>query len=84
MVIVLGYQNKISEALAAYQQSMRIEPYFAAAYVIRAELYKRQEKYKEAIDTLNLGSKANPSDSSIPHSLGWAYIRAKDIGQAQH
>jgi len=82
--IVLGYQNKIKEALASYKQSMRIEPYFAAAYVNMAELYKRQGENKEAIDTLKLGSKANPSNSSIPHSLGLAYIRAKDIDKAQH
>jgi predicted CXXCH cytochrome family protein len=82
--IVLGYQNNISEALAAYQQSMRIEPYFAAAYVNMAELYKRQGQNIKAIETLNLGSKANPSDSSIPYSLGLAYIREKNITQAQN
>jgi len=81
--IVLGYQNKISEALASYQQSMRIEPYFAAAYVNMAELYKRQGQNTKAIETLHLGSKANPSDSSIPYSLGLAFIREKDIIQAQ-
>ena len=82
--IVLGYQNKINEALAAYQQSMRIEPYFATAYVNMAELYKRQGQNIKAIETLHLGSKANPSDSSVPYSLGLAYIREKDITQAQN
>jgi len=82
--IVLGYQNKVDEALAAYQQSMRIEPYFAAAYVNMAELYKRHGNNEQAIATLKQGSKANPSDSSIPYSLGLAFIRAKDTSQAQH
>jgi len=82
--IVLGYQSKIDEALAAYQQSMRIEPYFAAAYVNMAELYKRHGNNEQAIATLKQGSKANPSDSSIPYSLGLAYIRAKDTKQAQY
>jgi len=81
--IVLGYQNKINAALSSYQQSMRIEPYFAAAYVNMAELYKRQGQNIKAIETLNLGRKANPSDSSIPYSLGLAYIREKEISLAQ-
>ncbi len=82
--IVLGYQNRITEALSAYQKSMQIEPYFAAAYVNMAELYKRQGQEKKAIETLQLGITASPSDSSIPHSLGLAYIRDKDIKQAQY
>jgi predicted CXXCH cytochrome family protein len=81
--IVLGYQNKINEAFSSYQQSMRIEPYFAPAYVNMAELHKRQGQNKQAIEILEQGNKANPSDSSIPYSLGLAYIRAKDISQAQ-
>jgi tetratricopeptide (TPR) repeat protein len=81
--IVLGYQNKINAALSSYQQSMRIEPYFAAAYVNMAELYKRQGQNIKAIETLNSGRNANPSDSSIPYSLGLAYIREKEIALAQ-
>ena len=82
--IVLGYQNNIDKAIAAYKQSMRIEPYFAAAYVNMAELYKRQGQEIKSIEILKQGINANPSDSSIPYSLGLAYIRAKDIDQAQH
>jgi predicted CXXCH cytochrome family protein len=81
--IVWGYQNKVAEALASYRQSMRIEPYFAPAYINMAELYKREKQDKKAIDTLKEGRKANPSDSGIPYSLGLAYIRAKDVNQAQ-
>ncbi len=82
--IVLGYQNKMPQAFAAYQQSIRIEPYFAPAYVNMAELYKRQGQDKQAIKVLKQGIDANPSDSSIAYNLGLAYIRAKDINKAQH
>ena len=81
--IVFGYQNKIELANKAYQQSMRIEPYFSPGYVNMAELYRRQGQNLEAINTLLLGSKANPSDSSIPYSLGLAFIRSKEIQLAQ-
>jgi len=82
--IVFGYMNKIEKAIDAYQQSMRIEPYFAAAYVNMAELYKRQGQNTLSIDTLLTGNKANPSDSTIPYSLGLAYIREKNMVKAQY
>lgn len=81
--IVFGYQNNIELANQAYRQSMLIEPYFAPAYVNMAELYRQQGNNLEAINTLLLGSKENPSDSSIPYSLGLAYIRAKQMNLAQ-
>ncbi|MCP4322301.1 MAG: hypothetical protein GY787_10720 [Alteromonadales bacterium] len=47
-------------------------------------MYKRHGNNEQAIATLKPGAKANPSDSSIPYSLGLAYIRAKETSQAQH
>ena len=80
---VFAYQNKFEKAVAAYQQSMRIEPYFAPAYINMADFYRAQGDNDKAIAILQKGIKAKPDDSSIPYSLGLAYIRVKETAKAQ-
>ena len=80
---VFSHQGQFEKSFKAYQESMRIEPYFAPAYANMAELYRQQGLNQKAIEILQAGIAANPSDSSIPYSLGLAYIRAKQVDKAQ-
>lgn len=80
---VYVYRNEIDKALASFQQSLRIEPYFAAAYINMADFYRAQGSNDKAISILKQGLKANPADNAMVYSLGLAYIRTKQTLLAQ-
>ena len=80
---VYAFQSEVEKAVASYQQGIRIEPYFSPAYINMADFYRALGNNDKAIATLQKGLKAKPDDSSIPYSLGLAYIRVKETAKAQ-
>lgn len=83
LAIVNIYQGQYQQAIAAFNQGMLIEPYFVQSYIHLSQLYSQLAQNNNAIATLRLGIKANPSNAELLHQLGLAYIRAKDQLQAQ-
>ncbi len=82
---IYSYQGRIQKAINAYQQSIKVEPYFSRAYINMADLYRQQQQNDNAIQTLKKGTVANPENSAIEYSLGLAYIRNKQTQNAiQH
>ncbi len=79
---IFVYQQKYNEAEHAYKTSIRIDPYFANAYVNLADLYRLQKKDKEAINILQTGALENPDNGNLPYSIGLAYIRSKQTQKA--
>lgn len=79
---VFVQQGKYPEAEAAFNDSIRIDPHFANAYVNLADLYRLQQRESESIKILEVGELANPDTGNLPYSLGLAYIRTKDKTKA--
>lgn len=77
MANVMVYQGKFNAAEQAYKESIRIEPYFANAYVNLADLYRQQKQETESLRILKLGAEANPDNGSLLYGIGLAHIRAK-------
>lgn len=75
---VYAHQQRYKEAEEAYQTSMAIEPYFATAYLNMAELFRLQNKEKQAIETLITAAKLIPDNGRIQFALALTYIRNKD------
>jgi tetratricopeptide (TPR) repeat protein/ssDNA-binding Zn-finger/Zn-ribbon topoisomerase 1 len=69
-------------AEAAFEDSIRIEPHFANAYVNLADLYRSQRNDSASIEVLQTGELACPDNGILPYSLGLAYIRAKNTTKA--
>ncbi len=79
---ILAHMGHYTEAEAAYDQSIRIEPNFSTAYVNKAELYRRQanknnDGESKNIATLKQGLKAQPDGGDLYYSLGLSMIRSK-------
>jgi len=79
---VMMHQGKFKEAEQAYLTSIRIEPYFANAYINLADLYRQQKKEIESIDVLIKGTEAIPDNGSLFFSIGLAFIREKQSDKA--
>jgi len=65
------------KAEAAYEEALRLQPYFVPAYVNFANYYQRQGNEKAAFDTLQSGLKHVKDDPALLHALGLWYIRDK-------
>jgi tetratricopeptide (TPR) repeat protein len=77
-----SHQGKYQLAEQSYQQSLRIAPHFANAYVNYAQLLRIIEKNDQALAMLKQGISKNPDDSSLTYALGMVYVRTKEYQQA--
>jgi Tfp pilus assembly protein PilF len=66
--------NMNKEAIKAYQQSVRIKPAFAEAYVNLGLAYYRLGKYTDAINAYKKALQIKPNSSSLYNKLGATYI----------
>ena len=84
---ILVHMGRYTEAEAAYDQSIRIDPTYSTAYVNKAELYRRQanknnDGESKNIATLKQGLKAQPDGGDLYYSLGLSMIRSKNKSAA--
>jgi hypothetical protein len=66
--------NMHKEAIKAYQQSVKIKPAFAEAYVNLGLAYYRLGKYTDAINAYKKAIQIKPNSSSLYNKLGATYI----------
>lgn len=71
------YQEKFKQAEQAYQQGIRVEPYYQNSYLNLADLYRRQQQNQKSIDVLLQALDVIPDDPEITYAIGLAYIRNK-------
>lgn len=79
---VLLQQGKFKAAEQAYLTSIRIDPYFANAYVNLSDLYRQQKREEDALRVLKEGVTAIPDNGDLYFSIGLTYIRNKQSVQA--
>lgn len=70
------------QAETEFQQAIKIEPYFSAAYLNLADLYRQIQKPTKERDALEAGLKVEPDSGSINHSMGLHFIRQKKYESA--
>ena len=76
---VLG---RFREAEKAYQQAIKLDQRFGAAYVNLADLLARQNQEVQALDVLKQGLTVLPEDSDLHHALGLSLVRARRYEEA--
>lgn len=79
---VLAFQGEFKDAEQAYQDSIRIDPYFTNAYINLADLYREQKQETNSLRILKQGAEAIPDNGSLLYGIGLAYIRANQSTQA--
>ena len=80
----LFVQDKLDEAIAAYQQALREDPNYADALHALAMTYAQQDKLDEAIELGKRLIEAAPDDELAYTSLSIFYQRKGMIAEAEH
>ncbi len=69
--------GKMDKAKTAYEEALRLQPYFVNAYVNFADFYQVQGNEEAAYAILQKGLKAAAESSAIFHALGLWQVRNK-------
>lgn len=80
--IIYTYQGNLIEAEKSYRDAIRIEPYFANAYVNLADLYRQQGRENESLALLAEGNSHIPDNGPLLFGLGLAQVRQKENQKA--
>ena len=78
------YQTRRQLALAedAYKQALKLDPYFIAAYINLADLYRASLRDPDAERLLSEGLKRLPEAAPLHFSLGLLKVRSKQMDKA--
>ena len=74
--------NNPSEAEKAFKKAIKIDPYFEAAYINLADIYRAQQKPFQSNSVLSKGIKNNPKSANLHYSYGLYFVRQKQITKA--
>jgi tetratricopeptide (TPR) repeat protein len=81
--LIATRENRVDEALAAFQRVLQIDPRDVGANVNIGQLYFRQRKYAEAIPPLRVAHEAEPYNISAAYTLGLALTRGNQREEGQ-
>jgi len=76
----LFFQGKLKDAIAGYDEAIRLDPYFAQAYNNRGLVYARLGQFQRAIQDFNEAIQLDPRDTIAYYNRGTAY---SNLGQFQ-
>ncbi|MEH6564255.1 MAG: ammonia-forming cytochrome c nitrite reductase subunit c552 [Halopseudomonas sp.] len=75
-------RNEIALAEESYRQALQLDPYFEAAYINLADLYRSSLRDPEAQRLLATALQRIPQAASVHFSLGLLQVRQKQVEQA--
>jgi tetratricopeptide (TPR) repeat protein len=82
----LGYalkqQGRLKEALAHYQQTIRIDPEFFEAYNNIGNIYMIFGKFDKAIENYNMSLKIKPGNPLVHMNIGNAFVKLWQLEKA--
>ena len=77
-------QDRLDEAIEAYQRALQVDPNYADALHALAMAYANQDKLDEAIEVGKKLIEASPEDELAYTSLSIFYQRKGMIAEAEH
>ncbi len=81
--LIAKSQNRVEDAIAAFQRVLRIDPSDTGANVNLGQLYLQQRKYAEAIEALRAALSVEPYNGTALYNLGTALLRANQREEGQ-
>ena len=80
IALFLSEKNMINEAIYHYNETIRLNPYYAAAYLNRGTIYGKLGRYKRAMEDFSKAIHLNPIYADAYNNMGFTYYT---IGQNQ-
>jgi predicted O-linked N-acetylglucosamine transferase (SPINDLY family) len=81
--LTLQQQGKYDEAVAYYQQSLRLEPNSASAYNNLGNVFMRQGKLSEAVESYQQALRCKPDSVDAHYNLGVVLAKQEKLDEAQ-
>lgn len=75
--------NQPEQAIAAFDQSTRIDPEFYRAYLYIADIYAAQDNYKDSLEYLLKAEAGFRDKVEVLFKIGHAYFRIRDFANAK-
>lgn len=75
-------QGERKPALAAYQRSLELAPYYLPAYINMADFYRRLGRENDALELLQQAVDQNPDNATAHHALGLSLVRLRRYQEA--
>jgi tetratricopeptide (TPR) repeat protein len=69
----LAHQDRWQEAIAAFDEAIRIVPNYTSALVARAQAYGQQDNHQQAIADYERARAEGNASASVAGELAWAY-----------
>jgi tetratricopeptide (TPR) repeat protein len=81
--LIARQQNRLEDALAAFQRVLKVDPLDVGTNVQLGQLYAQQRKYKEASVALRIALEEEPYNGTALYNLGTSLLRsgAREEGQ---
>ncbi len=79
---ILEAINLDSLALEQVEEALLISPSHVGPYLIRGKIYLKQEKYKEAFESLRIASMGLPTNTEVRYYLALAYEKLGSLTKA--
>lgn len=75
-------RGRFVEAVAAFRESIALDPSFEPAYVNLADAYRAQGSEPQAFEVLTNAVERHPTSAAIHHALGLALVRQRRMAEA--
>jgi Flp pilus assembly protein TadD len=75
--------GQLDEALAAYQETLKLNPNKGGAYTNIGVVYYQKGDLEEAIKQLKKALEVDPQDAETTYMLGAAYVQKQDLIEAE-
>ena len=77
-----GREERYEEAIAAYQQAIKLDPKKANYYYELGKIYRKQERYEEAIAAYQQAIQLDPKNARYHYELGEVYRKQERYEEA--
>lgn len=83
MGVALRRQGRLSEAVAAFQRAVSIDPEFYRVYISLAEIYKDNNDYKHALHFFKKAEPGFGENVDLLYQIGHAFFKLRQFDQAK-
>ncbi len=80
--LVLEKEERWTDAIAAYQEALRLNPHYVEALSNVGNVYRRQRQWNQAITVYEKARALKPQSANLLNNLGVVYKEKGDLDQA--
>lgn len=80
---VMRAQDRMEEAIAAYELASQLNPEFYRCYIALAEIYREKRNWAKMLAYYQKAEPNYPNDVNVLYNIGYAYFRLKKFDRSK-